>query len=161
MFNIQDYYNYSIPKARELYRDIHSNEQTFEVVKKNIIAFLHDIADQIEFSESTTQYWNISKYSAGGQSVELWHKNGCPESIHLYQNEPHTEELLNYAYYNKSLFGLPVFSMTVMVDSPLAFLGIMSFDVYKRLDNPESIAYQKVTNYLDDIIKKYGGNDNW
>lgn len=154
-------YDYSIEVARRIYCGIKNDVEAIEVCKKNIEDYYRGKGIEPELSVKNSDSMTFYDYRGGNQSVSLQTMFGKPAAIILMQYEHDTDRLLEEAFYEKESFGLPVFRITVMQDMPQAMLSLMSRESYVSLDTPQEQQFRHTMNYLDDIISKYGGDNDW
>lgn len=154
-------FDYSIEVARRIYSIIKDDTQAIDVCLKCIDRYYEEMGDVPEKTVSEKNGMTFYDYIGAGQSISLTIMANKPAQIVLMQYDHDTNRLIEDAFYNKQIFGLPVFMITIMRDMPQAMISLMSRETYVSLDTPQEQAFRQRMNFLDDIIAKYGGDDIW
>ncbi len=151
-------YRYSIEVARAIYSTIQSEEEALSVCKKNIEAFYREKGEQFTIDCSDEGLSNVT-YNNNKQSITLGIANNTPAAINLSKYDNYTEELVRKAFLENSLFGIPVFMITIMQDLPFVLISLMSRETYLSLDKPQEQDFIRKMYSLDDLMNRCGGNN--
>lgn len=154
-------YKYSIEVARRIYTSIKSDQEAISVCKNNIESFLTEKGEDYHIEYSSEGLLSNIIFCSTYHKITLQSIYDKPTQIILSSYEGYPRELVSQAYREKALFGLPVFTITIIEDIPLAMIGLMSRETYYSLDDSGQQDLFRKMDMLDSIIEKYGGNSNW
>lgn len=158
-------YDYSIEVAREIYKNISSDEEAIKVCCNEIEQYYSQKGCSPQKRVVETSSLTTIEYKGGNQSISLVKSDEKPAMIMLYQNEEDTDRLVEEAFSKKKVFGLPVFTITIMEDGMYPFmkspvmLNLMSKELYSSLDTPKEQAFHQWINVLDGIESLYDEED--
>lgn len=161
------YFHYSIQTARVLYSKIDSNAEAWQTLNNAIEDFLYSKEEEYEIIE--TQKGSILSYEYRTENFSIFTQlMGSLENgdfnIHMkmYKN-PYAIDLIDSAFNDKSLFGLPVFDVKIIHDNfeewlpkgyyDMGFIFFISPTLFKKLDKPE---VQDLKNKLDELDERFG-----
>ena len=135
MIDFNTPYEYSIDVAMQCYRDISSQEEMTNQIKKYIEIFFENKGGKYTYIKDIGDF-NINRYHSEEQDIdELTDKSNNIVGFSLDMNQLYSEDLFMDAYNNKSLFGAPIFAMMLVTDINRAFITIMSKKDYLGIIN--------------------------
>ena len=136
----EDKFNYSIEVAREIYRNLRTQEEANEKFDKEIKLYFQNKGQKLKCSDGPgiTGFDEIV-YQCEEQKISvLISYNNSPYiyAIVLSTNDAYTRCLFEEGLSKKSLFGLPIFRMQWFNEMNKAFIYFMTRDAYLQFDTP-------------------------
>lgn len=140
-FNENDRFSYSIDVAAEIYKNISTQEEANKMFFEQIELFFK--RNEIEFSCSKSNrmpYFDEIIYENDEQTISvLVEKNGTKsvKTIAFSTNDVYSVKLFKEGFFNKCLFGLPIFTMQWFDDMNAIFIHFMNRESYLQFDTPQ------------------------
>ena len=145
MFDPNRNFKWSVDLATKIYENSEANT-TWEYIYPQICKYMKDRGQSCTLKELddrriiTIDDFEITVITVG-DSIGI--------SFRMYS--PLAKQILDEAYDNKMIFGLPV-SATVMTDFlPRAIISFMSRQTWERLNTPEAREFERRMNMIDRI----------
>lgn len=146
-------FDYSIDVARRIYSIIFSETDAIDIVNKSIEKYYTNKGlnynKNVVNNTSTPRIEYISKE----QTIKFFIIGGKPTSIVLKKYDQGTNNIVEEAYNSKELFGLPVFTITVMQDLPVVHIQLMGREQYNSLDTPEEQSFRDSMDFWTELDK--------
>ncbi|MBR5603914.1 MAG: hypothetical protein IKW51_06870 [Bacteroidales bacterium] len=140
-FNENDRFSYSIDVAAEIYKNISTQEEANKMFFEQIELFFK--RNGIEFSCSKSNrmpYFDEIIYENDEQTISvLVEKNETKsvKTIAFSTNDVYSVKLFKEGFFNKCLFGLPIFTMQWFDDMNTIFIHFMNRESYLQFDTPQ------------------------
>ncbi len=139
-FNANNTFSYSIDVAADIYKNINSQEEANKLFFKQIELFFKRKEKQYSCSESNrVPYFDEIIYKNDEQKISvLIEKNGAKsvKTITFSTNDVYSIRLFKEGFYNKCLFGLPIFTMQWFDDMNAIFIHFIDRESYLKFDTP-------------------------
>lgn len=133
-------FSYSIDVAAEIYKNINTQEEANTLFFEQIELFFKSKGKNFIRSKSDRlPYFDEIIYKNDEQTISvLIEKNEVKsvKTITFLANETYSVRLFKEGYYNKCLFGLPIFTMQLFDDIRI-FIHFMSRESYLQFDTPK------------------------
>lgn len=133
-------FSYSIDVAAEIYKNISTQEEANTLFFEQIELFFKSKGKNFMCSKSDRlPYFDEIIYKNDEQTISvLIEKNEVKsvKTITFLANETYSVRLFKEGYYNKCLFGLPIFTMQLFDDIRI-FIHFMSRESYLQFDTPK------------------------
>lgn len=140
-FNKNDRFSYSIDVAAEIYENISTQEEANKLFFEQIELFFKRIGKKYSCSKSNrTPYFDEIIYENEEQAISvLIEKNGTKsiKTIAFSTNDVYSVKLFKEGFFNKCLFGLPIFTMQWFDDMNTIFIHFMNRESYLQFDTPQ------------------------
>jgi hypothetical protein len=139
-FNANSSFSYSIDVAADIYKNINSQEEANKLFFEQIELFFKRIGGKYSRLESNRiPYFDEIIYENDEQTISiLIEKNGTKsvKTITFSTNDVYSIRLFKEGFYNKCLFGLPIFTMQWFDDMNAIFIHFIDRESYLKFDTP-------------------------
>ena len=140
-FNENDRFSYSIDVAAEIYKNISTQEEANKMFFEQIELFFKRNGMEFSCSKSNRMpYFDEIIYENDEQTISvLVEKNEIKsvKTIAFSTNDVYSVKLFKEGFFNKCLFGLPIFTMQWFDDMNTIFIHFMNRESYLQFDTPQ------------------------
>ena len=156
MFNPNGTFKWSINIATDIYSSDPKADTTWSYIYPHICNYFEEKGISCSY---TTISDTKKAIKAGEIEISISELFGTI-SVSFRIVTPLAKQILNEAYDNKTIWGLPV-AMTVMMDgfSPLATIQFMSRETWQSLNTPEARESERRMDLLSGLLNLCGFND--
>lgn len=146
-------FDYSLNVARRIYSEISSETDAIEIVNSSIEKYY--TSKGLNYTKNVVNNTSTPKieYKSKDQTITFYITDDKPTSIVLRKYDLGTNKLVEAAYNSKELFGLPVFTITVMQDLPVVHIHLMSRNTFVSLDTPEEQSFRDSMDFWTELDK--------